>query len=73
MRRKYNNKEADGDKRHHRRRQFLIPLANCNYQQQHQYDNTVSTVATIVTRRNSVLCDKKPADNQTSEILLEDG
>ena len=55
MRRKYNNKEADGDKLHHRRPQFLILLANCNfsdsYKQRDQYDNTVSTVVTIVTRR----------------------
>jgi len=54
MRRKYNNKEADGDNPHHRRPQFIIPLANCNvsdsYQQQDQYDNTVSIVATILTR-----------------------
>jgi len=49
------NKEGDGDKHHHRRPQYLISLANCNlfhsYQQRDQYDNTVSTVATIVTRR----------------------
>ena len=55
MRRKYYNKERDGDKHHHRRPQFLISLANCNlsdsYQQRDQYDNRVSTVATIVTRR----------------------
>ena len=68
MRRKYNNKEADGDKRHHRRPQYLIPLANCNLsdicRQQYQYDNTVSIITTIVTRRfeqpkhtrNSVVC-----------------
>jgi hypothetical protein len=55
MRRKYYNKEGDCDKCHHRRPQFLISLTKCNlsdsYQQRDQYDNTVSTVATIVTRR----------------------